>query len=39
MHVSPVSPPCLFLLIAVEIRCIGRVLLVLGSRLKDEVYI
>ena len=39
MHVSSVSPPCLFSLIAFEIRCIGRVLLVLGSRLKNEVYI
>ena len=32
-----VSPPCLFSLIAFEIRCIGRVLLVLGSRFKNEV--
>ena len=39
MHVSSVSPPCLFSLIAFEIRCIGRVLSVLGSRLKNEVYI
>ena len=31
-----VSPPCLFSLIAFEIRCIGRVLLVLGSRLKGS---
>ena len=38
MHVSSVSPPCLFSLIASEIRRIGRVLLVLGSRLKNEVY-
>ena len=37
MHVSSVSPPCLFSLIAFEIRCIGRVLLVLGSNLKNEV--
>ena len=39
MHVSSVSPPCLFSLIAFEVWCIGRVLLVLGSRLKNEVYI
>ena len=38
MHVSSVSPPCLFSLIAFEVRCIGRVLSVLGSRLKNEVY-
>ena len=31
-----VSPPCLFSLIAFEIRCIGRVLLVVGSRLKGS---
>ena len=36
MHVSSVSPPCLFSLIAFEIRCNGRVLLVLGSRLKKD---
>ena len=34
-----VYPWCLFSLIAFEIRCIGKVLLVLGSRLKNEVYI
>ena len=40
MHVSwSVSPPCLFSLIAFEVRCIGRVLSVLGSRLKNEVCI
>mgnify|MGYP006896132335 FL=1 len=33
-----VSPLWLFSLIAFEIRCIGRVLLVLGSRFKSEVY-
>ena len=38
MHVSSVSPPCLFSLIAFQVRCIGRVLSVLGSRLKNEVY-
>ena len=38
MHVSSVSPPCLFSLIAFEIRCICRVLSVLGSGLKNEVY-
>ena len=32
-----VHPRCLFSLIAFEICCIGRVLLVLGSRLKNEV--
>ena len=37
MHVSSVSPPCLFSLIAFEPRRIGRALLVLGSRLKNEV--
>ena len=37
--VTTVYPRCLFSLIAFEIRCIGRVLLVLGSRLKNEVYI
>ena len=31
-----VSPPCIFSLIAFENRCIGRVLLVLGSRLKER---
>ena len=31
-----VSPPCLISLIAFEIRCIGRVLLVLGSRSKGS---
>ena len=31
------SPRCLFSLLAFEIRCIGRALLVLGSRLKNEV--
>ena len=39
MHVSSVSPPCLFSLIAFEIQCIGKVMLVVGSRLKNEVYI
>ena len=34
-----VYPQCLFSLIDFEIRCIGRVLLVRGSRLKNEVYI
>ena len=34
-----VSPPCLLSLMDFEIWCIGRVLLVLGSRLKNEVYI
>ena len=33
---SSVSPPCLFSLIAFEIRCIGRLLLVLSSRLKER---
>ena len=32
-----VSPPCLFSLIAFEIRYIGRVLLVIGLCLKNEV--
>lgn len=31
-----VCPRCLFSLLAFEIRCIGRALLVLGSRLKNE---
>ena len=39
MHVSSVSLPCLFSLVAFEIRCIGRVLSVLVSRLNNEVYI
>ena len=34
-----VSPPCLLSLMDFEIWCIGRVLLFLGSRLKNEVYI
>ena len=33
------SPPCLFSLMDFEIWCIGRVLLVLGSRLKNELYV
>ena len=33
---SSVYPRCIFTLIAFEIRSIGRVLLVLGSRLKND---
>ena len=36
MFPACVYPRCLFSLIYFEIRCIGRVLLVLGSRLKNE---
>ena len=39
MRVSSVSPPWLFSQMDFEIWCIDRVLLVLGSRLKNEVYI
>ena len=34
-----VCPRCLFSLLAFEIQRIGRALLVLGSRLRNEVYI
>ena len=35
-RIPAIYPRCLFSLIAFEIRCIGRLLLVLGSRLKNE---
>ena len=38
MFAACVYPRCLFSLIYFEIRCIGRVLLVLGSRLKNDRY-